>query len=97
MQGILRDIRYGFRSLVRSPGLTLIATIALTFGIGLTTAAFSIVYGAIMKGLPFPDGERIVEVYRNNPSQNARRMGVPIADYADYRAQQHSLDALAAY
>jgi putative ABC transport system permease protein len=97
MQAILRDIRYGIRSLVKSPGLTLIATIALTFGIGLTTAAFSIVYGAIMIGLPFPGGERIVEVYRNNPSQNARHMSVPIADYMDYRAQQRTLESIAAY
>jgi predicted permease len=94
---ILRDIRYGFRSLVKSPGLALIATIALTFGIGLTTAAFSIVYGAIMKGLPFPDGQRIVEVYRSNPSRGARQMAVPIADFADYRAQQRSLDPIAGY
>jgi len=97
VHAILRDIRYGFRSLVKTPGLTLIATIALTFGIGLTTAAFSIVYGAIMKGLPFPDGHRIVEVSRSNPSRGNRRMGVPISDYADYRAQQRSLDPIAGY
>ncbi|HVO35692.1 MAG TPA: ABC transporter permease, partial [Gemmatimonadales bacterium] len=97
MDAILRDIRYGFRSLVQNPGLTLVAVVVLTFGIGLTTAGFSIVYGAILKGLPFPGGERIVEVYRNNPSQNARRMGVPFADYLDYRAQQHSFEAFAAY
>jgi putative ABC transport system permease protein len=97
VHAMLRDIRYGFRSLVKSPGVALIATMALTFGIGLTTTAFSIVYGAIMKGLPFPDGQRIVEVYRSNPSQGARQMGVPIGDYADYRAQQRSLDPLAGY
>ena len=97
MQAILRDIRYGFRSLVKTPGLTLIATVALTFGIGLTTAAFSIVYGAIMKGLPFPDGHRIVEVSRSNPTRGSQRMGVPISDYADYRAQQRSLDPMAGY
>jgi putative ABC transport system permease protein len=97
MDAILRDIRYGFRSLRQSPGPALVAVVVLTFGIGLTTAGFSIVYGAILKGLPFPGGERIVEVYRNNPSQNARHMGVPYADYLDYRAQQHSFDALGAY
>lgn len=97
MHAIFRDIRYGFRSLVKTPGLTLIATIALTLGIGLTTAAFSIVYGVIMKGLPFPDGHRIVEVARSNPSRGNRRMGVPISDYADYRTQQRSLDPIAGY
>ena len=96
MDAILRDIRYGLRSLRQSPALTLVAIVVLTFGIGLTTTGFSIVYGAILKGLPFPDGERIVLVYRNNPSQNQRQMGVPYADYLNYRAQQHSFDALAA-
>ena len=96
MDGILRDIRYGVRSLRQNPALTLVAVVVLTFGIGLTTAGFSIVYGAILKGLPFPDGERIVLVFRNNPSQNQRQMGVPYPDYLDYRAQQHSFDVLAA-
>jgi putative ABC transport system permease protein len=97
MQPFLRDVRYGFRALIKSPGLVIVATIALTFGIGLTTTMFSIVYGALMKGLPFRDGDRIVEAYRNNPSVGARRMGVPISDYVDYRTQQRSLDDLAAY
>ena len=57
MQGLLRDIRYGIRSLLKSPGLTIVATLALTLGIGLTTTMFSIVYGALMKGLPYPDGD----------------------------------------
>jgi predicted permease len=97
VHALLRDIRYGFRTLLKTPGPTLVATLALTFGIGLTTAAFSIVYGAIMKGLPFPDGHRIVEVYRSNPTRGMRQMGVPIGDFADYRAQQRSLDPIAAY
>ena len=97
MDSIVRDIRYGLRSLLKSPGLTIVATIALTLGIGVTTTMFSIVYGALMKGLPFPDGNRIVEVRRENPSRNQRRMSVPINDYEDFRAQQHSLETIAAY
>jgi putative ABC transport system permease protein len=96
VQSVLRDIRYGFRSLIKSPGLTIVAIIALTFGIGLTTTMFSIVYGVMLKGLPFPNGDRIVAVYRNN-TVNAQRDAVPIADYADYVARQHSLSSMAAY
>ncbi len=97
MDAILRDIRYGLRSLLQSPGPTLVAVVVLTFGIGLTTAGFSIVYGALLKGLPFPGGERIVVVYRNNPAQNQRQIGVPYPDYLDYRAQQHSFETVAGY
>ena len=97
MQAILRDIRYGFRSLAKSPGLTTVAIIALTFGIGLTTTMFSIVYGVMLKGLPFPDGDRIVAVYRNNTLNGSQRDAVTAADYDDYKARQHSLSAIAAY
>ena len=97
MDQIFRDVRYGVRSLIKSPGLTLVATVALTLGIGLTATMFSIVYGALMKGLPFPDGERIVEVVRSNPSRNQQRMSVPMSDFEDFRQQQKSLDQLSAY
>ncbi|HEU5478936.1 MAG TPA: ABC transporter permease, partial [Candidatus Tumulicola sp.] len=97
MDSILRDVRYGFRSLIKSPGLTLVATLALTLGIGLTTVMFSMVYGVIIKGLPYPNGDRIVEVIRNNKARGFNHMSVPISDYADFRNQQHTLAPVAAY
>jgi predicted permease len=93
----LRDVRYGVRSLLKSPGLTIIATLALTLGIGLTTTMFSIVYGAMLKGLPFPDGDRIVLVSRSNPTKGIQRQGaIPIQDYFDFATQQRSFTTLAA-
>jgi predicted permease len=97
MRPLFRDIRYAFRALRKTPGLTFVAVIALTFGIGLTATMFSIVYGALMKGLPFVDGDRVMQVLRNNPTRNIRRMSVPVADYVDYRDGQHSLTSLGAY
>jgi predicted permease len=97
MSAILRDIRYGIRSLAKSPGLTFVATIALTFGIGLTAVMFSIIYGALMKGLPFDEGDRIVQVVRHNPLNGSQNMGSPISDFVDYRDQQKSLESLAGY
>ena len=97
MQGILRDIRYGIRSLAKAPGLAFVATLALTLGIGLTAVMFSIIYGALMKGLPFEDGDRIVQMVRSNAVTGSRNMGTPITDFVDYRAQQKSLSSLAAY
>ncbi len=97
MDAILRDIRYGFRSLIKSPGVTLFATLALTLGIGVTTTMFSIVYGALMKGLPYPEGSRIVEVNRNVATRNITRMDMPWVEYFDYREQQHSFAKMAGY
>jgi putative ABC transport system permease protein len=96
MQALLRDVRYGLRTLVKSPALAIVATLALTLGIGLTTTMFSIVYGALMKGLPYPDGDRIVIVTRSNPSRGIERQGLSIQDFFDFKGQQRSFVDLAA-
>ena len=96
MNALLRDIRYGFRSLAQSPMLAIVATLALTIGIALTTTMFSILYGALMKGLPFEDGNRIVMVRRADVTRGPdNNFDVSIQDYADYKAQQRSLEDLA--
>ncbi|MDZ7780514.1 MAG: ABC transporter permease [Gemmatimonadota bacterium] len=88
MTGLMTDVRYAFRMLFKHPGVSAIAVLALGLGIGLTAVMFSIVYGAIMRGLPFENGDRIVSVHRANPSIGAENMGVSIHDYVDWREQQ---------
>src|SRR5690349_10699371 len=97
MQSLLRDVRYALRSLRKAPGLTAVSVLALTLGIGLTTTMFSIVYGALLKGLPYPDGDRIMVVNRSNPARDIRQASIPIQDYFDYRAQQKSFSEFAGY
>lgn len=97
MDHVLRDLRLGLRTLRKSPALTLVSVLALTFGIGLTTMMFSIVYGAMLRGLPFPDGDRILVVWRTNPSEGIERQSLPIQDFADYRDQQQSFAQFGAY
>src|SRR5512143_290466 len=96
MQAVIRDVRYGIRTLTKSPAPFPISTIALTLGIGLTTTMFSIVYGALMKGLPYQDGDRIVAVQRHNPTRGIQRQPIPIQDYYDLKAQQRSFSDVAA-
>jgi putative ABC transport system permease protein len=93
---LLRDLSYAARTLRRSPGFAFVAILALTLGIGLTTTVFSIVYGALMKGLPYEGAERVVVLQRTNLSRDIQRMPVPIHDYLDYLAQQRSFELLAA-
>src|SRR5688572_7084469 len=97
MQAVLRDIRYGARSLRKSRALTAVAILALTLGIGPTTTMFSIVYGALIKGWPFPESDRLVSIQRQNVSRGNNRMSTPIHDFHDFRAQQRSFSAVAAY
>ncbi len=96
MRALLRDLRYGIRGLLNSPGLTIIAVLALTLGIGLTTTMFSIVYGAMIKGLPYPDGDRVVILQRSNPVRGIQNSSLPIQDYIDFRQTQRSSTDLAA-
>ncbi|MBX3174403.1 MAG: ABC transporter permease [Gemmatimonadaceae bacterium] len=97
MESLLRDIRLGLRSLRKSPGLSLVSVVALTFGIGLTTMMFSIVYGALLRGLPYEDGDRIVLVYRANAENPNNRQSLPIQDFMDYREQQQSFSHFGGY
>jgi putative ABC transport system permease protein len=92
----LNELRFAARSLRSSPGILVIAIVTMALGIGATTFMFSIVYGALYRGLPFPDGDRIMRVTRTNPGEGIERMNVTIHEYDDWRKEQHSFQDLAA-
>jgi len=92
----LHELRLAARSLRGSPGILVIAVVTMALGIGATTFMFSIVYGALYRGLPVRDGDRIMRISRTQPSQGIERMGVTIHEYDDWRAEQHSFQDLAA-
>ena len=60
MQNILFDVRFVLRQLRKSPGFSVTAVLMLAFGIGATTAIFSIVEGVLLRPLPFPDSDRLM-------------------------------------
>ena len=97
MSTLLQDLRFGARLLLKTPALTAISVLALTLGIGLTATMFSIVYGAILRGLPFEQPERLLHLERNNLSRDIQSMEVPIHDLTDWRAHQRSFEDLAAF
>ncbi|MBI1875658.1 MAG: hypothetical protein HYZ58_02270 [Acidobacteria bacterium] len=88
---LLKPIRLGLRVLSRYPGMTAVSVLALALGIGLTTTMFSIVYGAMLKGLPFDEPDRIVLVQRNNLAEGLRQMDVSLHDYVDWQRDQLTL------
>ena len=97
MESILKNIRYGVRMIFRNPGLAVISIVALTLGIGLTTTMFSIVYGALYRGLPFEESHRLMHLERNNLARDIESMEVTIHDFVDWREQQSSFEGIAAF
>lgn len=92
-----RDVKYSFRSFRRTP-LTLFAgATALALGIGLTAVMFSVIYGLLIKGLPFQHSDRIALILRADPSGRGEEDLIPFADYVRYQATQHTFSTLGAY
>ena len=86
MESLLRDFRIAIRGLTRNPGFTAAAVITLALGIGATTSVFSVVYGVLLRPLPFPGADRFVEIvqggdgspdWRNGRTENTNREHEP--------------------
>src|ERR1700722_15570989 len=90
---MLSLLRYSARQLLKSPGFTVTAIVILGFSIGLSTAIFSLIDAVILKPLPFPNSERLVEVCE--PHQHHPFSVFDYPDYVDMAAAQHTFDALA--
>jgi hypothetical protein len=73
---MLSLLRYSLRQLLRSPGFTITAILILGFSIGLSTAIFSLVDAVILKPLPFPNSERLVEVDQPHHNHPHKRLGL---------------------
>lgn len=88
----LQDLRYGARVLRRNPGFTLVALLTLTLGIGANTAIFSVIYGVLMRPLPYTDGNRLVILHQQAPLARVDNMGFSVKEINDYREQAQTLD-----
>src|SRR2546422_11768882 len=88
-------MRYGVRSLLKRPGFTAVALIALALGIGANTAIFSLVNAVLLRPLPFAEPDRLVWVWGNIRTGGTRASVSPL-DFLDYRKQNTTFDEFAA-
>jgi putative ABC transport system permease protein len=92
-----QDLRYGARMLLKNPGFTLIAVATLSLGIGANTAIFSVLYGVLLKPLPYSDPDPIVRVWQSIPTSGLYQIGFTEAQLARLRAGNQSFQKLGGY
>src|SRR5262245_33723104 len=95
---LMQDIRYAVRALRKAPSFSVVAILVLAIGIGASTAMFSLVDAMWLRGLPFPDADRLVVLIGNvERAAGVERRGNSFPDHADWRARSTSFDDMAAY
>nr|WP_225444817.1 ABC transporter permease [Pseudomarimonas arenosa] len=90
-------MRHSLRGLLSKPSLMMVAVLTLALGIGANTAIFSILHALLLRPLPYPDGERLVDVHNTYPTSSLQYAGTSIPDYLDRKAQATALADLALY
>ena len=96
MENISRDLRYAFRRLARDRSLVALAVTTLGLGIGLNVAVFAMVHAIFVRGLPYDDPGRIVNVWSSS-DRSSRYQRVSLPDFEDYRRGATTLAGLAAF
>src|SRR6185436_16751530 len=90
-----QDLRYGVRLMRRAPGFAAAAILTVALGIGATTAVFSVVYGVLLRPLPYGDPDRLVNVWTSAPSRGLPRAFVGMANVYDWKARNHVFEDIA--
>jgi putative ABC transport system permease protein len=95
IETLLQDLRYALRMLARNLGFTAVAVLTLALSIGATTAIFSVVYGVLLRPLPYRDSSRIMSIFEINPEGHRSHLADP--NFDDFRDQNRSFQTIAKY
>ena len=97
METLWQDLKYGVRTLLRNKGFTIIAVLALALGIGANTAIFSVVNAVLLRPLPYPHPDRLVEVFESNKQSGEESGTISFPNLKDWKEQSQSFSQIAAY
>ena len=88
MSRFLQDVRFGFRTMLKRPGFTMIAVLTLALGIGSSTAIFTVVDAAMIRGLPYKSPEQLFHMWERTPQKEFDQREFSYPDYQDYLQNQ---------
>jgi hypothetical protein len=94
-ESFFQDVRYGLRMFAKNPGFTAVAVLTLAIGIGANTAIFSVVNSVLLRPLPFPQPDRIVQCLKQYKDGTGSSVSVPLFNY--WRDHNQVFDSLAAF
>jgi predicted permease len=96
-EGVWRDVRYGMRTLMRTPAFSVTAILVMALGIGATTSLFTIVRSVLLKPLPFREADKLVMLYEHFREGDGSYNVVSPADFQNWREQTHGFQDMAAW
>jgi putative ABC transport system permease protein len=96
METLAQDARYAVRMLLKNPGFTLVAALALALGIGANTAIFSVVNAVMIRPLPYRDASRLVMVWEDNRTRGKHQNVISPANFLDWKEQNDAFEDMAA-
>lgn len=97
MSNLLQDIRFGLRMLVKSPSISIVATIALALGIGANTAIFSVVNAVLLRPLPFPNPDSLVSLFETDSQRGYVHGSHSYPNFFDVRSQNTTFERVACF
>lgn len=97
MNQLWQDLKFGLRTLAKSPGFTAVAVLTLALGVGVNATVFTLANGVLFNGIPFKNADRFLFISVKNPSNAEDFVGVSYPDFRDWRAQAKSFDGMMAW
>jgi putative ABC transport system permease protein len=95
MNGFLQDLRYGWRTLTKTPGFTVVAVLTLALGIGANASIFSLINAVLLRPLPFKEPDRLVVIWERRVSSNDTKLPISAHEFVAWRKQAASFAEMA--
>jgi putative ABC transport system permease protein len=97
IETLWQDIRFGGRILIKNPGFTLVAVLTLALGIGANTAIFSVIYGVLLRPLPYQKDAQLVVLSQQAPKANVNNVPFSVKEFSDYKERNQTLESMVEY